>query len=745
MKNTKLYETVKSLSETEQRHWKKKFVTSMKPGFRYPEEISLERFIAALFIEIEETWLKDCVSVIAYGAGNMAKEFLPEIHKSVDVIEIWDAFAKADNLYGIPVVRLREEADPRIPMVVFLEDRRIRGEVIENLEKKGCRLIFYYKDFIQVLKVLPHLKNITGYVTEETHQLFREFLDQYELIQNRLVPVNYSVLPKKLLFEPCAFSGTKKDAKDLSENLKQVLILNPIKEKKIGGFVEQLLSGKIENAFVFAYKTEIFLRELLSDGVKTAERPIRMFNDSPYDRFAVLEAIRNVISCFCGGDSKKKLSVIRLLRNCAKESIPLMSAECLFLAECGQMDEALQAARKEMKKEPNDLLANETFCQVAAAYKKNGGSVEEPLPEYDLNERFCWSGFTFALCHGFDKKSGKAEFLPCFRTLQCAANPAGEFWNGEEWTEFRKSILDGSFRYCQKNQCTNLVAGWLPRKEECLHKDIKKMLEGDLTVIPPLEELHFSYDSHCNLKCPSCRLEVKTNTKEETEYLDAMYEKNLKPLVKSAKHLCLSGCGEAMLSPHSRKILQSFSREEYPKLAVELRTNVTSFHPKAWVGLGEGRKLIRHVAASIDAASKEKFERLRFPAKWETVLKNLEFIQHLRRKGEIDLFEFHVVIQSDNIEELRDIVGMAIRYDADAVTFSRLVNWRGMSEEEYQEVNPFWPDHPLHERLVQVLEELKSMRDEAAAGESGRYINIHFCPDPDGSYDVIRNGRLKIR
>lgn len=751
MKHVELYKIANSLTEAEQGHWKERFMLSMKPGFQYPCGIPFEGFLFALSIKGKEILSGSNQSVTAYGAGNMAKAFLPEIQEYVKVDEVWDAYVNLDSLYGIPIVKPRQKVSPEATVVVFIDDRRSRNDVILGLEEKGCQEIFYYKEFMQVMTALPHIEYIAEHTAEETWRLFEEFAQQYEVIHDGRIPVNYSVIPRKFHMERLEFCKGKNSEKELLDSLAGVLLLNPAAKKRAEDLVAKFLSEDIENAFSFAYKIEIFLRGLLAEGIKTAERPIRMFNDTPYDRFAILEAIQKILSCLCES-CEQKLSAVRFLRICSPDSIPLISAECFCLKEYGKYEQAIQMARQGMKKDPNDLLANETFYQITAEYKKMGGFVEENLPEYDLNERFCWSGFTFALCPGFDKKNEKAQFLPCFRTLQCAANPAGDFWSGEEWKEFRKSILDGSFKYCQKNQCSNLVAGWLPRKKDCVHEDIKKMIEGDDLVIPPLEELHFSYDSHCNLKCPSCRLEIKTNTKEETEELDALYEKNLKPLVKAAKHLCLSGCGEAMLSPHSRKILQSLSREEYPELSVELRTNVTSFSPQMWDGLGEGRKLIRHVAASIDSASKEGFERLRYPARWETVLKNLEFIQSLRNKGEIDLFEFHVVIQSENLEELSDIARMAIQYDADAVTYSRLVNWRGMSEEEYQDVNPFWSDHPKHRRLIQALDELKELRDSIEAGQceltKGKkktFINIHFYPDPNTGYDVIRNGRLKIR
>jgi MoaA/NifB/PqqE/SkfB family radical SAM enzyme len=333
--------------------------------------------------------------------------------------------------------------------------------------------------------------------------------------------------------------------------------------------------------------------------------------------------------------------------------------------------------------------------------------------------------------------------------LQCAARPEGTFWSSDDWKEFRKSVTDGSFRYCQKLQCPNIVAGWLPRKKDCKEEWLHEIFNGNYDVIPPIEEFHFSYDEHCNLMCPSCRTERKTNTKEKNEKLDELYNKNLSIYLKHAKHLTLSGCGEAIISPHSKNVLKSFSKTENPDLVVELRTNATSINANSWSALGEGRKVIRHITASIDAADKESFEKLRYPAKWEIVLNNLEFIRRLRNNGEIDMFEFHVVVQTENVNHLCDIVKMAISYDADTVTFSRLINWRGMTEEEYYAVNPFWPDHPMHQELLDEIEKLKELRKQISEGNTPSkkkmYINIHFIPDPDSSYDEIRTGRYKIR
>lgn len=766
MKITDLYKIAVSLDLKEREHWLSILQDSLKavPAVREEaavaredssairEEIIFEDFITALYVSAREEDLISSTVAIAYGAGNIAKEYLPQIQTYIKVSEIWDAYAGTGSLYGIPVVRPDFDSAGRdIPVIVLIEDSAVRCDLASLFESKGYSMVYFYREFIRIMRALSSFPHIGGRMTEQTKKLLDSFISQYTVLDNEYAPVNYSVVPDRLAGIKLDMGHRQFSVSEICERLSALLLLRDADRGRTNQYATGFVREGLRDAFCFACQMELFLRQLLADGVKTAERPIRMHGDKPYDPFAVSTAVKVILDCICCND-QKALSVIRLLRTLSPYTVPLMSVECYYLAKCRYYEAALELSRNAMRKEPNGLLSNEMFYQTAVLCREQGIVVDEPLPDYDLSTRFCWSGLTFALCSGFDNKDGSAEFLPCFRTLQCAADPAGDFWTGEQWIEFRKSILDGSFRYCQKNQCSNIVAGWLPKKSECNHEQVRRLISGDLSAVMPLEELHFSYDFHCNLKCPSCRLEIKSNHAEQNSRLDRLFEKNLRPLVKRAKHLCLSGCGEAVISPHSRKLLQSLSREEYPELAVELRTNVYSLNPRTWNALGDGRKVIRHVAASIDAASKELFERIRFPAQWDTVLKNLEFIQSLRNSGEIDLFEFHVVVQTDNIDELADIIQMAVNYDADAITFSRLVNWRGMSEEEYHAVNPFWPDHPQHEKLMRVIMGIIRLRDEIESGSSrlteGRkklMINMHCVPDPNAAYDRIRTGRLKIR
>lgn len=669
--------------------------------------------------------------IIAYGAGEAAKKKLLLYADIMGISEIWDNYSNEVSLDGIPVNRPRESSSNEI-LIVFIDKEKVRETVIHHLMELGHRHIFYYKDIDRLRWQAGsyRIRNTAG-------NAYR-----YDLLAANHVPVLFMVFDQELQKERLHIPELKDQAKEeLMLRLNEKIQIRSGTKEELERAIEAMLQACDTNLYEFAYALENLIYWIVKDGSKTRERPIHMEGDKPYDMFAVTESLDTIFSMLYRDCAKQAEETLQILCR-SMPSVPLNILLCTFLTRNGRYDEALKLARKMMHERPNDFSINENFYQVALESKRNGFEVPEPLPNYDLEEVFCWCGMDYIWCGGMDEQEGRPLFAPCFRAT-CVAKPEGEFDTGEEWKEFRRSLLDGSFRYCQKNQCPNLVGRWLPEKRKCDDPIMKRLIDGEEEAKPFIRELHFSYDTHCNLICPSCRTERCMNSAEETEKMNAVYDSCLKPYVARAEHLCLSGCGEALVSDHGRHILTSFSGREYEDLAIELRTNITALNQNTWMSLGESRKRIRHIVASVDGIG-EVFEELRYPAKWDLVRRNLEFISSLRRAGEIDLFEIHVVAQRRNIHQLLDIVMLAADLSADAVTFSKIVNWRDMSEKEYDEKNPFWTDSPDFRRLSEEFDRIDEFRRNTEKGRK-MYINIHFRPDPDTGYEKIRMGRLKIR
>lgn len=669
--------------------------------------------------------------IIAYGAGEAAKKNIRLYTDIMGISEIWDNHSNEASLYGIPISRPQESSSNEL-IIVFIDKEKVRETVIHHLMELGHRYIFYYSDIDRLRWQAGsyRIRNTAG-------NAYR-----YELIVTDHVPVLFLVFDHELRKERLHIPKPKDQVREeVLTRLNEKICIQSELKAEFEGAIEELLRASDSNLYEFAIALENLIYWIVKDGRKTRERPIHMEGDKPYDMFAVTESLDIIFSMLFRNCMKQAEETLRILCR-SMPSVPLKILLCTFLARNGKYDEALNLSRKMMHERPNDFAINENFYYMALESKRNGVEVPEPLPDYDLGKVFCWSGVDYVWCNGMDEGDGRPLFGPCFRAT-CAAKPEGEFATGEEWKEFRRSLLDGSFRYCQKNQCPNIVGRWLPEKGKCDDPVIKSLIAGDEEIKPLIREVHFSYDTHCNLICPSCRTERCMNSAEETEKMNAVYDTCLKPYVVKAEHLCLSGCGEALVSEHGRHILTSVSGREYDNLLIELRTNITALNQSTWMSLGESRRRIRHIAASVDGIG-EVFEELRYPAKWDIVSRNLEFISSLRRAGEIDLFEIHVVAQRRNIHQLFDIVMLASDLGADAVTFSKIVNWRGMSEKEYDEKNPFWTDCPDFKRLSDEFDRIDEFRRNTEKGRK-MYINMHFRPDPDAGYEKIRMGRLKIR
>ncbi len=129
-------------------------------------------------------------------------------------------------------------------------------------------------------------------------------------------------------------------------------------------------------------------------------------------------------------------------------------------------------------------------------------------------------------------------------------NSVEEVWNGEAAQELRRSILDGSFRYCDEKVCPHLST-----KTHCVQTLHQIEVAGDKgwdlvaddiknnrTILnhSPLQ-IQFGYDRSCQLACPSCRLEVIMEGGAKREFIIGLQDKLRKEAFKDAKTFTITG------------------------------------------------------------------------------------------------------------------------------------------------------------------------------------------------------------
>jgi hypothetical protein len=293
-------------------------------------------------------------------------------------------------------------------------------------------------------------------------------------------------------------------------------------------------------------------------------------------------------------------------------------------------------------------------------------------------------------------------------------------WNGEKAQAIRRSILDGSFDYCDKAACAFLqsASGPVQRIEDVTDANMRAVIDDNLTVLPwGPGEVNAGFDRSCNLSCPSCRTEHIIETDHESEILN-LQERLSAGLLKHIRKLFITGSGDPFGSPYFFRWLRSMKRADMPNLeAIHLHTNAMLWTPNAWRQIPEEvRALIRTCGISIDAATAGTYAVNRRGGVFEKLLENLQYISGLRKGAVLDVVHISMVVQANNFREMPDFVRLGRRFGFDMVYFGCLRNWGTFTGEEYRARAVHLPGHPDHAELRELLSDPIFMEPPAFLG-----------------------------
>jgi MoaA/NifB/PqqE/SkfB family radical SAM enzyme len=329
----------------------------------------------------------------------------------------------------------------------------------------------------------------------------------------------------------------------------------------------------------------------------------------------------------------------------------------------------------------------------------------------ESNQLFCAKPFKW-----FEVSRGKVEgevFLCCPTWLD---TPVGnldtqsgeEIWNSDIAQDIRRSILDGSFEYCNRVRCPFLhtVTGPVQPLNEVIDPDLVEVIEHGLTKLPyGPREINCSYDRSCNLSCPTCRPHIIMETKNKGRILNIQRKIN-DELLYDAHLLYITGSGDPFGSPYFRKWLQTMKRSDMPKLnLIRLHTNAMLWNPRMWDTIPpEIQSLVKQVDISIDAATPTTYVINRRGGDFDVLLKNLAFISSLRKNGPIEWLGISMVVQENNFNEMADFINLGKRLNVDTVYFQQLTNWGTFSDKEFAARAVHLPTHPKHRQAVALLQ-----------------------------------------
>jgi len=130
-----------------------------------------------------------------------------------------------------------------------------------------------------------------------------------------------------------------------------------------------------------------------------------------------------------------------------------------------------------------------------------------------------------------------------------------EAWNSEEANLIRDSILDGSYKFCDSNQCPFLDKLKKGTSHAPLYKKdnlpywFEKLIKNyqDKKEIKP-RVVQFSFDRSCNLKCPSCRIKIITASSKKIKEVKATIQEIEDDFADVITSLYITGSGDPFIS-----------------------------------------------------------------------------------------------------------------------------------------------------------------------------------------------------
>jgi MoaA/NifB/PqqE/SkfB family radical SAM enzyme len=277
--------------------------------------------------------------------------------------------------------------------------------------------------------------------------------------------------------------------------------------------------------------------------------------------------------------------------------------------------------------------------------------------------------------------------------------PLKDVYNSEPIVDIRNSILDGSFKYCDKELCpylSKLVKYGIPSGPIGVKNSNPTFTLNPIIKNNTPDNLMMNFDRTCNYKCPSCRVDLIVENgdglrriEKTIEEIDTYYSKNIKTIY-------ITGTGDPFVSVSFKNYLRNFNPEKYPKLQnIHLHTNASMWNKKMWDSMPNIHNYVNTCEISIDAGTKDTYEnKTRIGGNWENLMNNLKFINTLPIRVKTSF-----VVQDTNYMEMETFYNLMysiFRKKVD-VFFGKITNWGTFSEGEFKLKQVHNIEHPEHQ------------------------------------------------
>ena len=264
-----------------------------------------------------------------------------------------------------------------------------------------------------------------------------------------------------------------------------------------------------------------------------------------------------------------------------------------------------------------------------------------------------------------------------------------EIWYGKQATEFRKSILEKNFKYCDMSRCPSLGNYTF---------DVNNLGYPKMVLL--------NYNRACNCRCVMCRDKLIVEDEKNLDFHKKFTDKIVE-ICKNAEIVYLNGVGELFVSKHFQNLINILI-ETYPSIKFDISTNGVLCN-EATLQKFNMLDRLHNVYFSVHAATKDTYEKIVRGGIFDEVVKNAKFIGFLKSVGMVNIFNFSFVISSLNYQEMPKFVNLAKEVNA-LPNFWRLGDfWDSDMCKNYKDYAVWDKDHKDYKKFLNVLKKLKNI------------------------------------
>lgn len=438
-----------------------------------------------------------------------------------------------------------------------------------------------------------------------------------------------------------------------------------------------------------------------------------------------VSAAHDVLSTAFNNSNKSYAFMRRYVETLSNDRFAFLILAWLALQK-REYKEAIANSQHVIKLDERDLRAQYILGEAYKALSSDPEFMDSSDAEwlkplgYDLRGKYCHLAFE----RFFLNPTGEV-YLCCPHLLPVSAGnmfekPWTEIINSPEAIEIRNSILNGSYKYCNRLTCQALrdEAGraliTVPTADSApaanadiplpISKIAKKCLLTKQAAVDKAVLVNVGYDLTCNLACPQCRTSMIVATSAEKKKMEFARKYVIDGMLKSSEEIVVANSGDPFASRYYGELLQAIDKDKHRDLKkIIIFTNGVLFDQKRWESLSNLHHLTVSVAVSLDANSAETYGLVRAAGLWQKLQDNLQFLSQLRKENKIVFLQVRFVLQDCNHHELKGYVENAMELGADSIDVCRLVNVGTYTPEDYLDRCVFEEGHRNFPALLEIL------------------------------------------